>query len=369
MTQARVLITTEEEYRMDNGWHEPTNVARDDRRGSQVTDDLAEVTSGLKAIDDNVSCCNELSPLQEGMLFHHMMNQNRDCLKISVLFSADSYEDVGALARAVQVVVDRHDALRTAILWQGMPRPVQVTYNTAEVQVKEEYFATSEAALKHLCDLMRPRQRDVDLMRAPLVWLHIAGCIEEGNLYALLQVHHLVCDFASIRTVVDEVMVVLDGEAKRLPAPADYSKQMHAFAGGSSAATSEQFFRSKLGDFHDPSIPFNVLDSQVDAGRSAEVRERISPSLATEIRNYATQSGVSAARLFHAAWAMVIAKTSGKDDVVFGTLLARPRSSSRYEPTFGMFVNTLPLRLRLRNVSAKEFIRQTHQELSELLPH
>ena len=79
---------------------------------------------------------------------------------------------------------------------------------------------------------------------------------------------------------------------------------------------------------------------------------------------------MSSATLFHAAWGLVIAHTSAREDVVFGTvLLGRMQASGDWQKTLGVFINTLPLRLSLKSVSAKELVERTQRELIELLNH
>ena len=92
--------------------------------------------------------------------------------------------------------------------------------------------------------------------------------------------------------------------------------------------------------------------------------------LSQRIRVQARRAGVSAATLFHAAWGLVVAQTSGREDVVFGSvLLGRLQGSAGAQRILGMFINTLPLRLRLQGVSSKELVEQTQRELMELLGH
>jgi non-ribosomal peptide synthetase component F len=80
--------------------------------------------------------------------------------------------------------------------------------------------------------------------------------------------------------------------------------------------------------------------------------------------------GVSAATLFHAAWAVVMARTSGRDDVLFGSvLLGRMHGSAGAQRTLGMFINTLPLRLKLSGLTAKSLVESTQRELIDLLSH
>src|SRR5262249_39679769 len=132
----------------------------------------------------------------------------------------------------------------------------------------------------------------------------------------------------------------------------------------------EGFFRGKLGDVEEPAAPFGLLDVHGDGSQIQESHQELVPQIAQRVRAQARRLGVSAATLFHAAWALVLACTSGRDDVVFGTvLLGRLQGSAGAQRTLGMFINTLPLRLPLQQMTAKELVERTQRELVELLGH
>ena len=119
----------------------------------------------------------------------------------------------------------------------------------------------------------------------------------------------------------------------------------------------EDFFRKKLGDVDEPSAPFGVLDVQADGSQIAEARQELGAAITQCVREQARRLNVSEATLFHAVWALVVARTGGRDDVVYGTVL--------FEGPF----NTLPLRLSLQELTAKGLIERTQQELMELRSH
>src|SRR5262249_54081875 len=113
-----------------------------------------------------------------------------------------------------------------------------------------------------------------------------------------------------------------------------------------------------------------LLEVRADASRLAEARQVLEPTVSERVRAQARGLSVSPATLFHAAWALVVARTSYRGDVGFGSLLAgRLPGSAGSQRVLGMFINTLPLRLRLQGASVRELIKQTHREVSELLTH
>ncbi len=100
------------------------------------------------------------------------------------------------------------------------------------------------------------------------------------------------------------------------------------------------------------------------------MRETLPDEVARAVSAQARRLGVSAATVFHVVWALVVARTSAREDVVFGTVLSgRLQGSEGAGRGLGMFINTLPLRLRLRGLDAVQAVQQAHRELSELLEH
>lgn len=319
---------------------------------------------------DNVQDICPLSPLQEGMLFHHLMNAAGDTYILSTLFELESAADDIAFVEALQAVVERHDGLRSAVFWEGLPQPLQVVYRQVSVHAERAVMRSKVDALAELKRRMRPWRTRMDLQRSPLLRLTLATCPGEERGYALLEIHHVICDYRSWRTVVDEILACFRGRQRELLPPAacrDYvAWTLHA--GPPQAA--EAFFRGKLSDVCEPSAPFGLLNTHGDGSCPSESRLQLQPSLARAIRGLAIRYRVTPARLFHAAWALVVAHTSGRDDVVYGTaLLASPHRGSAPQSLIAMSVNTLPLRLRLRSASARRLVEQTNRELDRLLRH
>ena len=318
----------------------------------------------------NVQDIYPLAPLQEGILFHHVLNeQGGDIYIVATLLSVSSRDRLEELIGALQEAIDRHDILRTAVLWRHLPRPAQVVYRRAVLPVEVLTLLGSHDQLAQLQEQMRPERQRVDLQRAPLMRLQVAADPHSTQWYALLQLHHITCDHETVSAIVAEVVARLEGRAVLIES-APYRNHVAQALAHRKMQDAEKFFRDKLGDVDESTAPFALLDVRGDGSRTAEAREELEASLAKRVRVQARRLSVSAATLFHAAWGVVVARTSGRDDVVYGTvLLGRMQSRAGAQRIRGMFINTLPLRLRLRDITAKELVLRTQRELIELLIH
>jgi amino acid adenylation domain-containing protein/thioester reductase-like protein len=316
----------------------------------------------------NVQDIYPLTPLQEGMLFQHLLNEQSDTYVVSTLLELQSRTHLEALISALQTVIDRHDILRSAVLWEQLPRPVQVVYRWARLPVEELAPNGDRDPIEQLKGRMTPQQQKWDLRQAPLVRLQVGRDAGGTNWYALLQLHHVICDYGSFKTLIAEAMSHIEGRPQSVPEPLLYRTHVAQALAKARTHDAEEFFRTKLGMIDEPTAPFGLLDVHGDGTLLEEARRVVDPALAQRVRTQARQLGVTAARLIHAAWALVISRTSGKDEVVFGTVLsATRRRNTPAQPMLGMFANTLPLRLQLNGVTARELVEQTQRELGELL--
>ncbi len=330
-------------------------------------DRIAQMVPGGAA---NIQDIYPLAPLQEGMLFHHLLNPHgADAYVLPTLLSVSSRERVDELIAALQAVIDRHDILRTAILWEHLPRPVQVVYRQAELAVDEIVLDSGRAAEDQIKDRLRPEFQRLELRQAPLMRLQMASA-ESGSWYTLVQFHHITTDHLTTEAIVRDVVLRLRDTTTRLLDSVPYRNHVAQALACAEARNADAFFRSKLGELEEPTAPFGILDVYGDGSHVEEAQAAMQMSVARGIRAQARRLGVSAATLFHAAWALVISRTSARDDVVFGTvLLGRIQGSAGAQRTLGVFINTLPIRLRLANATARMLVDQSQRELVSLIGH
>lgn len=319
----------------------------------------------------NVQDIYPLAPLQEGIFFHHLLQQQGDAYLLVTTLSFDRRERLKEFVEVLQQVISRHDVLRTAVLWEGLRRPVQVVWREARLLVEEIHLNAADADIaEQLFARFDPARVRMDVGRAPLLSVAIAHDEPKDRWLMLLRLHHLVVDYTGMEIIQEEAQAYLQGREQELARPQPFRNFVARARLGVPNQEHEEFFRQMLGDVHEPTAPYGVL--QVDRNRTQvqEEQQPVESTLAQDIRRQARQLGVSAASIFHFAWARVLARTSRRTDVVFGTvLLGRMYAGEGSDRALGMFINTLPLRVRLGELTVGEGIRSTHETLAQLMRH
>ncbi|WP_433385475.1 amino acid adenylation domain-containing protein [Micromonospora sp. KLBMP9576] len=319
----------------------------------------------------NVQDIYPLAPVQEGMLFHHLMARDRDPYLVTTVLR---FADRGRLDRyrtALEAVVARHDVLRTAVVWHGINEPVQVVWRRAPLPVQEVTLdPTGGDPLRQLREHVDRQYARLPLDQAPLLRLLVAQDPRDGGWLAVELIHHIVDDNTSLKQLRAEVRAYLAGAGDRLPPPLPFRDFVARIRRGADRAEQESFFRRMLAGVDTPTVPFGLRDIHGDGHTMRDARLRLGPALTRRLRRRAQVLQVGMTSLFHVAWAQVLARAGGQRDVVFGTVLSgRMDAGAGSDRILGPFLNTLPLRVTLGDTGAADCVLRTHRSLTGLIRH
>jgi amino acid adenylation domain-containing protein len=328
---------------------------------------VARVAGGAANVQD----IYPLAPLQEGILFHHLTAKEGDPYLLMFLLEFDTRARLDTYLTALQAVIDRHDILRTSVMWEGLREPVQVVWRNARLAVEEVQLDPSDGDLaKQLRQRFDARRYRIDIRCAPLFRIYVAHDPVTDRWVMLRQQHHLIADHAAADVLQQEVQAHLAGGASELPQPLPFRDYVARTRSRANEAEQEAFFRSLLGDVTAPTAPFGLLDVLGSGVGIDEAPLEVDRQLAARLRARARAIGVSAASIFHVAWAQVLARVSSQRDVVFGTVLfGRMQGGEEADRILGLFINTLPVRIRVDGTGAEASVRQMHGLLAELIRH
>lgn len=302
---------------------------------------------------DGAEAVYGLTPMQEAMLLYSRAGAagtfvgQLTCRLIGPL-------DPQALRRAFDGIVRRHTALRTAFATEGLDRPLQVVKATAPIPFDERDWSTlpEDARARNEADfLAADLGQRFDLETAPLMRVTLIRIGPDEHLLVWTR-HHVLMDGWSMALSIDELAALYaaeaSGRAADLPKPRpfqDYVDWMARRDGQQDAA----FWRDRMRavDAATPLLPPDDALPTTDSPLVEQARE-LGPERTERLRRASERHSVTEAVLLAAAWALVVARHTDVDRVVFGlTAAGRPDDMPGVETTVGLFLNTIPLAIDL----------------------
>ncbi|KAF9342736.1 hypothetical protein BGX26_006962, partial [Mortierella sp. AD094] len=325
-----------------------------------------QVDGGVSNIQDIYA----LSPLQDGMLFHHIMATKGDPYLLTIKMSFANKGVLYQYLDAVQKVIDRHDILRTAIMWENLTTPAQVVLRRAALTITELSLDSMDGPIvDQITKITDPREHRIDLTQAPLIRFIIAQDVD-GSWIAVELSHHLIGDHSTLEFMSNEISAFYNGNDQTLLPAKPFRNLIAHVRSGPSLEVHEQFFTKMLAEIDTPALPYGLSNVHHDVMDFTESHLALPQMLNDRLRGHAKKMGVSLASLCHLAWAQVISRTSGQERVVFGTVLfGRMQGGSGSDRAMGLFINALPLRIDVGDISVEESVRQTQSDLAALLEH
>ncbi len=319
-----------------------------------------------------------LSPLQHGMLYHHLAGPNSGVDIEQVVCTLDELLDWRAFEQAWQIIVARHSILRTHFQWEDCQEPVQKVDSSLEIPFQIHDLSEIPSS-EHLSKFEDIRRRDriegFDLAKGPLLRLRLFRA-DQSRYYFLWTFHHILLDGRSIRLVLEEVFTVYEGLIDKqcevnLQETRPFSDYIH-WIGTQSFTDSESFWRDTLEGFTSPtSIPLTrPLPPFHGKGGNATEMTMLSEDETTSLEHFARKHQITVSTLFQAAWALLLSRYSGEEDVVFGITRACRRSSlPEAGGMVGLFINSVPLRVQVESaqplLSWLKSIRELNVQLRE----
>jgi amino acid adenylation domain-containing protein len=335
-----------------------------------TAEQIGRIVGGVAGGAANVADVFCLTPVQEGMLFHHLMDaeDSSDVYVLPVVLRFDSRARLEGFLGALQQVVNRNDILRTSLAWEGLPEPVQVVRRQAQLPVQEIILEGGDHdAVRQLLTAAGSR---MDLGSAPLLRVYVAAEPGSQRWLALLQVHHLILDNTALELMLGEVAAFARGYGDLLEQPVPFRDFVVRARLSSPRQEHERFFVGLLSDVTSPTAPYGLLHVHEDGMAAGQARLPVDDELAARVREQARAAHVSPATLFHLVWARVLAAVSGRDDVVFGTVLfGRMTAGPGADRALGPFINTLPVRVDVAAAGTAAAIRHMQAQLIGLLAH
>ncbi|MCH8494417.1 MAG: amino acid adenylation domain-containing protein [Balneolales bacterium] len=352
-----------------------------------------------------------LSPVQEGMYFHYLMARPNDPYVIQSQYELEGFVDSERLKVAFDVLVDRHDSLRTLFMHQKTPDPVQIVLNKRETPFEFHDLSGQDEPEACIGDYtISDIKKGFDLSKDPLIRLALFQ-IGDESFRLVMTLHHIILDGWSSGVIENELFRIYAGNAfaadvvKRSPVSfAGYIKWLKSQPENEGIEYFKKiipvdvnvnpFTRDNKSDVNSNLLkeddksdananPFTE-DNKVDVSTNPLSQDDKSVDNPTpgvhksitnidfettrQLKTLASEQQVTLSDLLRAAWYLCTCKLTGSDRfTTLHTVSGRPAELPGSSEMVGMFINAMVQPVTISDQSILEFLRQHHQQFAQSL--
>ncbi|HEY9315941.1 amino acid adenylation domain-containing protein [Williamsia sp.] len=313
-----------------------------------------------------------LSPLQQGMFFHSLLADGGDMYTAQIVLELEGVVDPERMRAAGEGLLARHDVLRAAITQDvGTGDVIQVVRREAELPWRFSDLsglsaADQDTARDGLLDAERAER--FDLASAPLTRMHLIRC-DGGRWILAITNHHVIADGWSTPLLIRDLLTMyVLGSADALPRVRSYGD----FLGWLQARDKAEATRRWTEALRESEPTMLVERFASDASDvPVDLTRTLTPELDRALTSMTRTLDVTLNTVLQAAWAMVLAGKTGRRDVLFGSTVAgRPAELSGVDTMVGLFINTVPVRVRLDpQESVATLLSRLQDEQAAMLDH
>ncbi|MDW9406369.1 AMP-binding protein, partial [Pseudomonas soli] len=296
--------------------------------------------AALPVAADNIEDIYPLSPMQQGMLFHSLYQQeagnyiNQTRVEVQGL-------DVPRFIAALQATVDNHEVLRSSF-FSGYDQSLQVVQRQARLPLVELDWRDQVDLPRALQEWAETDLRGgFDLASGPLLRLAVIRSAEQQYQLVLTN-HHILLDGWSSSRLFGEVLQRYAGvtPAGKNSRYRDYIQWLQR----QDQAASERFWRERTAELDEPTRLAQAFRSEAQGHGQAEHQISLDAQRTQRLGEFARDQRITLNTLVQAAWLLLLQRYTGQACVTFGaTVAGRPAELAGVEEQLGLFINTLPV--------------------------
>jgi amino acid adenylation domain-containing protein/non-ribosomal peptide synthase protein (TIGR01720 family) len=336
---------------------------------------------------EEMSACEDiypLSPVQEGMFFHALKDRDSQAYKIQLQLDILTDIDVKIFEQALGLVIQNHSILRTSFIYENLNQVLQKVHKRVKTPFSYEDISDNKKKIKKIKHiLIEEKEKSFDMEQAPLFRLKLLK--RASKQYTLIwTVHHIITDGWSNPLFFEELFIHYEAlsldtadedkqDNKKDKNPDNY-KDFISYLSQINKAQEEAFWSHYLQGFKSPTkIGFiqsqdaHIADNEANS-KHKKLAKRISLELSQEeyraIEAFIHRHPITLNTLMQVCWGIILRRYSGEKDILFGAVSSgRPAELNGVESKIGLFINTLPLRIRFDDdISVLELMRHIQDE-------
>jgi amino acid adenylation domain-containing protein/non-ribosomal peptide synthase protein (TIGR01720 family) len=311
-----------------------------------------------------------LSPVQEGILFHANYEAEKDLYLQQVTGEIEGILDVETFKTAWECCINRHPSLRATFVLRDLPQPLQRIHRSVNLPFVCEDWQECDAdeVAKKWSILLETDRKQSFSTETPLLMRMTLVRTQEEKWQFLWTHHHILLDGWSLPLVFRDAIAFYqsDKQQPNLPQPPVY-RDFIAWLQQKESGSAEAFWRQELSGLQS-ATNLNLTKSSREASDYQICQTTLSNETYAQLKTFAQKNQITLNTLIQAAWSILLSRYSNSDEVVFGvTVSGRVPELSGFAEMVGLFINTLPLRVKLNSATPfKQWLRSLRDRLSSI---
>ncbi|XLS29492.1 amino acid adenylation domain-containing protein [Flavobacteriaceae bacterium M23B6Z8] len=292
-----------------------------------------------------------LSPLQEGLLFHALLDKESAAYIEQLYVDFPSGVDVTALKTAWESVIANHTIFRTGFFYEELKVPVQYVNDRVVLPFKEIDYSdleVSERESKIQEFLKKDMETPFDFGTAPLMRITLIRMSSSAYRMVFTN-HHILLDGWSLSIVMEEFMEAYEGYVSKTSSDSrreDHYEDYIKYISSKNNFTEEEFWRNYMVGIEAPtSLPFKKkVDLENGYGEAKGISFKMATSFTDSLINLTKEHRITLNTMLQGVWAVLLSRYTQQSNILFGvTVSGRPIDLERSEQRVGLYINTLPL--------------------------
>jgi amino acid adenylation domain-containing protein/non-ribosomal peptide synthase protein (TIGR01720 family) len=286
-----------------------------------------------------------LSPMQEGMLYHSLMDEQKETYFQQISFSIQGDFNVDRFSKSVQIMINKHDILRTNFIYHNMDKPRQVVLNHREVQVYREdlsHLSVKKAEKVMESYELQDRKKGFDLKSELLMRFGVFQ-LEKNHHRIVWSFHHILMDGWSLGIFLKDLFTIYFSSKAEIPEGRPYIEFINGLKKFPQQEADDYWMEYLKG--YDDLSTFPRNNRKVISANYQQIQFSLGVEQTSALTNMSKQYQLTTNNVFQAIWAILLQRYSNQDDVVFGSVTSGRSLVEGMENTLGLFINTIPVRV------------------------
>ncbi|WP_342551890.1 non-ribosomal peptide synthase/polyketide synthase [Paenibacillus sp. FSL R7-0652] len=318
---------------------------------------------------ENIKDIYQLTPLQEGMLYHRILEEKSDAYFVQMTLEVRGSLDIFRFQECFNTVIQKHDVLRTVFLYDTVKVPIQVVYDKIQNQIlHEDIMHLSEEDQLRKIEFLKSNDREIgfSLNEGPLIRMSIIKLTEEYHV-VVISFHHIIMDGWSLGIVIQEMMRIYFNDistSQVINPPTSYSSYIK-WLNKQDTEMALDYWSKMLGDY-DHRI--RIMDRQLDeVSEEHDYKSKnftLDTLLTKKLVEFSVNNQVTVNTIIQVIWGILLQRYNNVTDVVYGSVISgRPAEILGIESMVGLFINTIPVRIRdAESLSFNEYVKNVQLE-------